>query len=317
MSDTILYALIFAATLMLADVVLREFFGARRKSKQINERLARMGRGTDQLSTYNKLLSDRGVMSRRFGWLSWGWLMKMYRQSGLQMPAPRRIVIMLAILIMAFVFSFWLSDNLVVQASLSVAITVVTSIGIILRLRSRRIETFVAQLPAAIDIIVRSLSAGHPLNAAISLVGREMPDPIGSEFGILSDQLTFGAELDVAMVNMVDRVGADELNLVAVTVSVQRGTGGNLGEVLENLSAMIRDRAMLRAKIRAVSAEGRITGMVMAVFPFLLFFMLRLMVPTYFDPVWESGYGTTVVVTVLCVMSFGIFVLYRLVKFDF
>lgn len=317
MSDTIIYALIFAATLMLTDVVLREIFGARRKSKEINQRLARMVRGADQLSTYNRLMSDRGVLPKRFGWLSWSWLMRMYRQSGLQMPTPRRIVAVLAIFVIAFAVSLLLADSLVFQAVLSVLITVVVTVGIILRLRGRRIEKFVAQLPVAIDIIVRSLNAGHPLNAAISLVGREMPDPIGSEFGTLSDQLTFGSELDVAMVNMVDRVGADELNLVAVTVSVQRGTGGNLGEVLENLSAMIRDRAMLRAKIRAVSAEGRMTGVVMAIFPFFLFFMLRLLVPTYFDPVWESGYGTIVVVTVLGVMSFGIFVLYRLVKFDF
>ena len=186
-----------------------------------------------------------------------------------------------------------------------------------IRVRARRIAKFVAQLPDALDIIVRSMNSGHPLTTAIALVGREMPDPIGSEFGILSDQLTFGSELDDAMLRMVDRVGADELNLLAVTVSVQRSTGGNLSEILENLSGMIRDRAMLRNKIRAISAEGRITAIIMAAFPFLLYLMISSLVPTYFDPVWESGYGTTVVLSILVLMSFGLLILYKLVKFDF
>jgi tight adherence protein B len=187
----------------------------------------------------------------------------------------------------------------------------------VLRKRAKRISKFVQQLPVAIEIIVRSLNAGHPLTSAISLVGREMADPIGSEFGILSDQLTFGSELDMAMLNMVDRVGADELNLVAVTVSVQRGTGGNLAEILENLAKMIRDRGLLRAKIRAISAEGRITAMIMSVFPLGLYLMISTLVPTYFDPVWESGYGTTVVLTIIGVMSVGIFIMFRMVRFDF
>ena len=188
---------------------------------------------------------------------------------------------------------------------------------LIWRVRAKRIKRFVSQLPPALEIIVRSLNAGHPLTAAIALVGREMPDPIGSEFGMLSDQLTFGSELDQAMLSMVDRVGADELNLLAVTVSVQRNTGGNLAEILENLSNMIRDRAMIRGKIRAISAEGRITAVIMAIFPVLLFLMIRALVPTYFDPIWETGYGTEIVVGTLAFMSIGIFILNRLVSFDF
>lgn len=185
------------------------------------------------------------------------------------------------------------------------------------RLSTQRIKKFTTQLAPAIDIIVRSLNAGHPLVAAIALVSREMPDPLGSEFGILSDQMTFGSELDQAMLNMIDRVGAPELDLLAVTVSVQRGTGGNLSEILENLAAMIRDRLMIKAKIRAISAEGRATGWIMVAFPFLLFFMINALAPTYFDPVWESGYGTHFVVGCLFMIFLGLLVIRRIVNFDF
>jgi tight adherence protein B len=317
MSVIVIYALIFAAVLMASDLVFRYLASRFRKTRDINTRLARMRAGTDQLSSYNRLLSERGLAASRLNALSWEWLMAMYRQTGLHMTVQRRLATVLLILGATTLIALQLSEDIVLRTLVAVGLAGTFVIGSILRLRRRRIERFVTQLPPAIDIIVRSLSAGHPLTAAIALVGREMPDPIGSEFGILSDQLTFGAELDVAMLNMVNRVGADELNLLAVTVSVQKSTGGNLSEVLENLSGMIRERAVLRAKIQAVSAEGRITAGVMAAFPFGLFLMIRALVPTYFDPVWESGYGTIAVVTVLATMSFGIFFLYRLVKFDF
>ncbi|MEN8872525.1 MAG: type II secretion system F family protein, partial [Pacificibacter sp.] len=173
-----------------------------------------------------------------------------------------------------------------------------------------------AGLPA-IDIVVRSLQAGHPLTSAIKLCAREMPDPIGSEFGILSDQLTFGSELDAGMLNMIDRVGVGELNLLAVTVSVQKGTGGNLSEILENLAQMIRDRLMIRAKIKAISAEGRITAWIMMLFPVFLFYMILFLVPTYYDQLWETGYGAYVVWGCLIMIFFGMMIIRKLINFDF
>jgi len=119
------------------------------------------------------------------------------------------------------------------------------------------------------------------------------------------------------LINMFHRVGADEVKLVAISLSVQQGTGGNLGEILENLAQVIRDRALIKAKIKAISAEGRITAVIMAMFPFFLFFMLRALVPDYFDPLWESGYGTVILSVCGSFMFFGIVILYCLVKFDF
>jgi tight adherence protein B len=315
MSIIVIYGFIFGAVLLLSEAVLRRLFGARSANREVNERLERLKAGSDQLSTYKSLLSDRGV--GRSGLLSLGWFSQLYRQSGLMLSAPRRVLYVVVIMLGAWILAAWLTPSVPLQAAMALVIGPGVILALVVRARSRRIGKFVAQLPDAIDIIVRSMNSGHPLATAIALVGREMPDPIGSEFGILSDQLTFGSELDDAMLRMVDRVGADELNLLAVTVSVQRSTGGNLSEILENLSGMIRDRAMLRNKIRAISAEGRITAVIMAAFPFLLYLMISTLVPTYFDPVWDSGYGTTVVVSILVLMSFGLLILYKLVKFDF
>ncbi|MDG1127632.1 MAG: type II secretion system F family protein [Paracoccaceae bacterium] len=315
MSIIVIYGFIFGAVLLLSDAILRRLFGARSASREVNERLERLKSGADHLSTYQSLLNDRGL--GRGGLLSLKWVSRLYRQSGLMLTLPRRLTYALVIMLGAWLVASWLSAEALPRIVLTLIIGPGVMLALVMRARAGRIAKFVLQLPDALDIIDRSMTSGHPLTTAIALVGREMPDPIGSEFGILSDQLTFGSELDDAMLRMVDRVGADELNLVAVTVSVQRTTGGNLSEILENLSGMIRDRSMLRNKIRAISAEGRITAMVMAVFPFLLYLLISTLVPSYFDPVWDSGYGTEVVVSILVMMGLGLLILYKLVKFDF
>lgn len=317
MSTTLIYAFVFAAVLLIVDAVTRVFSGVRRSKREVNARLSRLSAGGDQKATYAQLLQDRGVADGFLQGNLFSWFAKLYRQSGLQLPMRQRVLYVIVMILALTLLSRFITASFPLQVLFGILGGPLLGIFLLSRMRARRLKRFVEQLPLAIDVIVRSLNAGHPLVTAIALVGREMPDPIGSEFGLLSDQLTFGLELDQAMVNMVDRVGAEELNLVAITVSVQRGTGGNLSEILENLSTMIRDRTMLRAKIRAISAEGRMTGRVMAVFPFFLYFLIATLAPQYFDPVWESGWGNVMIVGILIFLSIGILVLNRIVRFDF
>ena len=138
-------------------------------------------------------------------------------------------------------------------------------------LRGRRQKKFGAQFPDALDIIVRSLRAGHPVPIAITMVAREMPDPIGTEFGIVADEITYGADLETAMRNLYFRVGQDDLPLFVTAVAIQGSTGGNLGEILENLSAVIRQRFKMRRKIRALAAEGRASALILSSLPIVMF----------------------------------------------
>lgn len=318
MEPIIFYALLFVAALLVIDAILRMFLGARRSTTEVNARLRALQKTDDQAAAFEDLMRRRGLLVGKERTFALSFLENLYTQSGLRLTPARRIFYFICLFLGGWVLAYvFLATNIVVELILALVFAVVVSVSILLYLRGKRINKFVTQLPSALDIIIRSLHAGHPLNSAISLVAKEMPDPIGSEFGTLSDQLTFGGDLETSMLDMHDRVGAAELKLLAVTVTVQRGTGGNLAEILENLAGMIRARIMLKAKIRAISAEGRITALVMSAFPFFLFWMIRALVPTYFDPLWDSGYGTQVVVGCLVMMSIGIFVLYRLVNFDF
>lgn len=313
-----LYGIVFVATLLLVDSLFRFIFSRRQRKAEVRNRLEGLKLKEGDQVAYHELLNRRGVENRDGTTTVAGWFTSMMVQSGLEMGIGRRLMYLALFFVIGFLIAaFFISQVFYVRIAFGIIFAPLFAIFLVYQARARRIKKFTAQLAPAIDIIVRSLNAGHPLTSAIKLVAREMPDPVGSEFGVLSDQMTFGSELEQAMLLMIDRVGAPELNLLAVTVSVQRGTGGNLSEILENLAAMIRDRLMIKAKIRAISAEGRATAWIMLVFPFLLFLMIRTLVPTYFDLVWESGYGTIIVVICLTLIFCGMLIIRRLINFDF
>ncbi|WP_244845874.1 type II secretion system F family protein [Mesorhizobium sp. L-8-3] len=185
------------------------------------------------------------------------------------------------------------------------------------RARNRRIARFARQLPDALDMIVRSLRAGHPTSVAIALVAREMPDPLGTEFGIASDEITFGISLEQAVRKLSERVGYEELHLLSVSLSIQAKTGGNLTEILSNLSAVLRERQKIRLKIRALSAEGRWSAILISAFPLIMFGILLLIAPSYYGDVWNDRLVTPVFTIFGLWAALGDYIMYRMVNFDF
>ena len=182
-------------------------------------------------------------------------------------------------------------------------------------LRGRRQKKFGAQFPDAIDIIVRSLRAGHPVPIAISMVSRELPDPIGSEFGMVSDEITYGADLETAMRNLYYRIGQDDLPLFVTAVAIQTSTGGNLGEILQNLSSVIRQRFKMRRKIRALASEGRASALILSSLPIGMFLIINVVSPKFYASVWDHDMTKIGLILAGCWMGIGNFIMYRLVNF--
>jgi len=319
MAPILIYGLVFVSVLLVVDTVTRGILNSRRSREDVRNRLASLKTGNaSEEQVYTDFLRRRGLASDGPTLFTFGWFSRLYAQSGIEMPLGRRIAfVALFIMIGWFIGALFFSGSVALQLLFAVVFGTFMVLAIVFIKRRRRIRKFVTQLAPAIETIVRSIRAGHPVPAAISLVAREMPDPIGSEFGVLSDQLTFGSELEDALLNMIERVGAEELNLLTVTMTVQRGTGGNLAEILENLAQMIRDRLLLKSKIRAISAEGRFTSWIMILFPFFLFSMIRLLVPDYYDDLIDTGYANIIVVVCFIMVAFGAIVLNRMVNFDF
>jgi tight adherence protein B len=168
------------------------------------------------------------------------------------------------------------------------------------RIRKRMEEQF----PVALDVFVRGLRAGHPIAAALELLTVEMPDPIGSQFGLVVDEVTYGAELRDALQNMAERWDLDDMRMFVVSLSVQNETGGNLAEILENLSKVIRERHAMMLKVRALSSEGRMTAVMLTVLPILTFTVLFMFNARFFldvanDPMFVPGFTILIILYII------------------
>ena len=152
-------------------------------------------------------------------------------------------------------------------------------------LSKRRASLLGKQLPNALEIVVRSLEAGHPVPTAISLVGREMPDPIGSEFGMAADEIAYGATLEQAIGNVAARCKHDDFDLFAATIRLQERSGGNLVGLLKMNAHTIRERQKMRMKIHAASAEGRASAMILTSAPIAAFAFLEIARPNFYGEV--------------------------------
>lgn len=191
------------------------------------------------------------------------------------------------------------------------AIGAAFGIGLPLLLLSRRADKrrkhLIEQFPLALDIFVRSLRAGHPGFAALKILARELEDPLGSEFGMVQDEVNYGLTFRDALQNMADRCRTEDIDMFVVCVSVQGETGGNLAEILSNLSVVIRDRAAMLMKVRALSSEGRMTGLMLTALPVLTLVSMFLFNPGFYldvaaDPAFVPGFLGLVVCFVVGVL---------------
>ncbi len=238
-------------------------------------------------------------------------------QSGVRLSGPKLIMILAVIgLIWYFVLQYATGfRSLAVPAAVVLAFA---SIYLFLKLaRRRRIAAFGEQLPDALDVIVRGLRAGHPFRVSLALVAREMPDPIGSEFGIVADEVTFGLEQTAAIDNLCRRVGEPDLSFFATAVTIQQQSGGNLAEIMTRLSRLLRSRTKMRLKIRSLSAEGRLSAIALSATPFALIAIISLIAPSYFAAISDSPLIMPAVVVGVVLLVIGNFIMYRMVNFKF
>jgi tight adherence protein B len=150
---------------------------------------------------------------------------------------------------------------------------------------------------------------------AIQMVAREMPDPVGSEFGIVADEITYGADLETAMRSLYFRVGQEDLPLFVTAVAIQATTGGKLSGILENLSGVIRLRFKMRRKVRALAAEGRFSAMLLSSVPIVLFLILKVIAPDFYSSVWHIDFTKYALGAAGCWMLVGNYIMFRMVNF--
>jgi tight adherence protein B len=310
----IVYALAFGAVLLGVQGLYWFFSRTHEEKKAINRRLAlgqRLGSPVDVLDTLHR---ERGLgLARGIGALEG--FEELVLQTGLRVEPRYLLIIVLGIAaVLFFVFGLALGFGFL-AAGLAITCSLASVYLAFQLVRRKRISRFDEQLPDALDVIVRGLRAGHPFRVALGLVVREMPDPIGSEFGILADEVSFGLDLSTAMDNVVRRVGHEDLAFFAVAVSIQSQTGGNLAEILSRLANLVRSRTKLRLKVHAITSEGRLSAVFLSLAPFVLFGIISVISPGYFGEVRSHPIIPLALVLGFLLLAIGNIIMYRMVRF--
>jgi tight adherence protein B len=291
------------------------FFSAASYRTQINRRLALSKDKTDRESVLIELRRERGLTSGgnyQLGLIAFN---RLILQSGLTIGISRFFIIVGTVSVVAFGLTMIFRGDIVEAMGVLLFSSTLLPLLALRMLRSRRQKKFAAQFPDSLDIIVRSLRAGHPVPIAVNMVGREMGDPIGTEFGIVTDEVTYGADLETAMRNLYARIGSDDLPLFVTAVAIQGSTGGNLGEILGNLSGVIRDRFKMRRKIRALAAEGRASAMILSALPISMFIIIQFVAPEFYGAVWHEHLTKVMLTCAAIWMLIGNFIMFKMVNF--
>jgi tight adherence protein B len=297
---------------LIAESAYLLLFNAKRYRENVNRRLKIQREGASREQALIQLKRERGIEEGENG--SMARLRLTITQTGLAISLNQVLAAsgILALLLPGGVLIAGRGAPLELMAAAAAGLMLpLIAVNMI---RGRRIKRFAEQFPDAIDVIVRSLKAGHPLPIAISLVAREMQDPVGTEFGMVADEMSFGLELETAMRNLYLRCGQDDLPLFVTSVSIQAATGGNLAAILEGLSKLIRDRFKMRRKIKALSSEAKFSAYVLIALPFILYALISVMSPDFFDAARGKPETTMAVAFALTWMTIGVLVMRKLVN---
>lgn len=287
-------AIVFSLSIAMCAILLVEaaylVFARQNAAKtQINRRMkASDKKQTSQHDILIQLRKERGMNSEGKLVLPAKKLNKLIIQAGITVGLKKFFVFYVIYLVATtFAIAVATMSPLIPLAALPVTGAALPLLWL-KRRKNKKMDQFGKQLPEAIELVTRSLKAGHPVPVAFSMVAREMPDPIGTEFGIMVDEVTYGSDLVTALLAMYERVGHGDLPLLVSAVSIQSTTGGNLREILDSLSQVIRGRLKMKAKVKAISAEGRMSAIFLSAMPVLLFIVLLLMLPDYYGGIWDE-----------------------------
>jgi tight adherence protein B len=180
--------------------------------------------------------------------------------------------------------------------------------------RNKRLNTIERDLPEAIDLISRGMQAGHGFSSALQMVGQELVGPVASEFKILSEELNFGVPAESAFMNLANRAPSDDVRFFVIAVLLQRETGGNLVEVLKNISRLVRDRLALYGKVKVLTAEGKMSAYILTALPIGTGIMMNVVNPRFMEILWTDPRGLNLVYACAIMMIVGIYWMFRIVK---
>ena len=289
--------------------------GVRRLDQRIRAMSAGAQSSTGSMSILKaRLLSDSPLLTQ--------WLLKVPRihsfdrllvQSGRNWSVARFFTYTLALPGVATAIALFYGLPMLLTLAIT-ALFALLPLALVQRSRSKRIAVLEQQLPEAADLISRALRAGHSFPSALGMVAEELANPLGGEFRITFDEISYGVSMNDALKNMVARVPVMDLRYFVIAVLIQREAGGNLSEILDNISQIIRERMKLLSKVKVLSAEGRLSAWILGVLPFALAGVIMLVNPVFFMGLIEDPAGVRMICVSLVSMLLGIVWMRKIIR---
>lgn len=326
-SGLILYVAVFIGVLLLIEgcyyLIVDARSGSRRRN--INRRLRMMAQGlvgAAVLSRLRRKSPDQpdGAAAKLLQLPIFRKVETLLTQAGClistQKFLARLALAWVAILVILAAFEPIIGFPIVIPVAF---ITTLLAVGgpliVLKRMTARRLRKLDMQIPDALDMLVRSLRAGHPVSSSLQLVAREMSDPIGTEFGLVFDEMTYGLDLQQALENMAQRATVPDMNFVVAAIKIQAVSGGNLAEALGNIARLIRERQRLRLKIMALAAEGRFSTKILTALPFAIIAIESVLNPKYYGAVKHEPVLMYIMGVAFGALMIGVLVMRKIVNF--
>lgn len=286
----LVYLAIFGSILLLIQGIYLLAFGKSiEHDSKMNRRLELLQKGQAKKDVMEQLRKERSVHKGGISIPIYGLLEERARKGNIAFSAQTLLLLMLGLSVLSFVLL-----NMLTESELTVSISMSFAFGFgavffwVSSKAKKRISAIEEQLPEAIDLMVRSLRVGHPFVAALTIAADEIADPLGSELGLIADEVSYGRDASEALAEFGDSVELPDLRFLAVAVGIQQKSGGNLAEILDGLSKVVRARFKLFRRVRAITAEAKWSGMFLSAFPIAAMLMIQAVKPDYYDPVKET-----------------------------
>ena len=290
--EPIIYGIIFISVLLLVEGLYLVIFGKSISlNSRVNRRIDLLEKGNDREKVLETLRKEREQHRKSLRIPILSILSDRAAKANIAF-SPKALMLVMVFLGMAafLLLTFATGASLMIRLGVSVIMGYGAVFVWLNKKAKARMSMIEEQLPDAVELMVRSLKVGHPFSNAINIVAQEVADPLGSEFGIIADEAAYGMDITESLAKMAETIDMQDLRFLAVAVSIQQKSGGNLAEILAGLARVIRARFKLFRRVKAITAEAKWSGMFLSAFPILALIGINVMQPNYYDDVMQTEY---------------------------
>ncbi len=315
-AEPLIYGLIFIAVLVLVEGIYLTVFGKSISlNSRVNRRLELLEKGAAREQVMEQLRKEMTQHLKSRGVPFYSILAVKAQKAGIAFTPVQLVMIMVGLMVVAYI-------GLTIGTETGTAVRIAISIGMgigavyvwVNGKAKKRMALLEEQLPDAVELMVRSLRVGHPFTSAIQIVAKEVPDPLGTEMGMIADEAAYGRDVGEALKSLAERLDMQDLRFLAVAVTIQQTSGGNLAEILDGLAKVIRSRFKLFRRVKAITAEAKWSGAFLSGFPLGALVMINVIQPNYYDEVKETAVFIPACLVVAGFLIANIFVMKMLVN---